>query len=53
MTRFTKEEMLSELRTIFLFEADHILLGAGEQAALGFIGIPVPQEGQYCFEFAR
>lgn len=49
MTRFTKEEMLDELRTIFLFEADHILLGAGEKAAVNFIGIPLPESGEYCF----
>jgi hypothetical protein len=50
MTRFQKEEMLDELRTIFLFEADHILMGAGEEAAENFIGIPVPEDRQYCFE---
>lgn len=49
MVRFTKEEMLAELRTIFLFEADHILLGSGEKAAENFIGIPVPDDGEYCF----
>ena len=50
MARFTKEEMLTELRTIFLYEADHILMGAGEKPAANFIGIPVPEDGQYCFE---
>jgi hypothetical protein len=50
MARFTKEELFTELRTIFLYEADHILMGAGGKAAEGFIGIPVPEEGQYCFE---
>jgi hypothetical protein len=38
------------LRTIFLFEADHILLGAGEEAAAGFIGFHVGDEGEYCFQ---
>lgn len=50
MTRFTKDEMLTELRTIFLFETDHILMCAGEKLAEIFIGIPVPEDGQYCFE---
>jgi hypothetical protein len=50
MARFTKDEMLSELQTIFLFEADHILMGAGESAAKRFVGIAVPDDGQYCFE---
>lgn len=38
MARFTKVEMFTELRTILLFEADHILMGAGEKAAEAFIG---------------
>lgn len=51
MPRFTKQEMLEELRTILLFEADHILMGAGKEAAENFIGFPVPEgDGQYCFE---
>jgi hypothetical protein len=48
MARFKKEEMLVELRTIFLFEADHILMGAGPEMAERFIGFPVPEEGEYC-----
>lgn len=50
MARFTKEYLLNELRIIFLFEADHIAIGAGEAAAENFIGIPMPADGQYCFE---
>lgn len=48
MARFKKDEMLTELRTIFLFEADHILMGAGPEMAERFIGFPVPEEGEYC-----
>jgi hypothetical protein len=47
MDRFTKEEMFNELRTIFLFEADHIILGAGQAAAEQFIGFP-SERGEYC-----
>ena len=36
--RFTKIEMLNELKTIFLFEADHIASGAGHEQATAFIG---------------
>lgn len=50
MDRFTKVQMLDELRTIFLFEADHILLAAGEERALQFIGFEVGDEGEYCFQ---
>jgi hypothetical protein len=50
MARFTKEQMLNELRVIFLFEADHILMGAGREVAERFIGFEVPEDGQYCFE---
>lgn len=42
--RFTKAEMLDELRTIFLFEADHIASGAGQEQAIAFIGF---QSDQY------
>lgn len=38
MARFPKSEMLNELRTIFLFEADHILMGSGPEVAAQFIG---------------
>ena len=44
MARFTKAQMLDELRTIFLFEADHILIGAGTAAAETFIGLPEGEE---------
>jgi len=40
MPAFTKDEMLAELGAIFLFEADHIRIGAGEKAAEAFIGFP-------------
>src|SRR5260221_171532 len=50
MVDFTKEQMLDELRTIFLFEADHILLGAGEEMAAHFIGFPVGEESEFCFQ---
>ena len=48
MNNFTKHEMLNELRTIFLFEADHILLGAGPEAARNFIGFDTGTSGEYC-----
>ena len=48
MTRFTKKQMLNELRTIFLFEADHILMGAGEEMAVRFIGFPPQEDREYC-----
>jgi hypothetical protein len=50
MGRFTKEQMLNELRTIFLFEADHVLISAGEARAEAFIGFPVGPEGEYLNE---
>lgn len=48
MARFTKQQMLDELRTIFLFEADHILLGAGEAVAKAFIGFGAGEAGEFC-----
>lgn len=48
MANFSKHEMLNELRTIFLFEADHILLGAGPDAARHFIGFDPGDAGEYC-----
>lgn len=48
MVRFTKDQMFSELRTIFLFETDHILMGAGPKMAESFIGFGVGDEGEYC-----
>jgi hypothetical protein len=50
MADFTKEQILDELRTIFLFEADHILLEGGEDMAAQFIGFPVGDESEYCFQ---
>lgn len=48
MARFTKDEMLNELRTIFLFEADHILMGAGPDMARQFIGFNPGDAMEYC-----
>jgi hypothetical protein len=48
--RFSKDELLDELRTIFLFQADHILLASGEEMARQFIGFEVGDEGEYCFQ---
>lgn len=48
--RFTKDQMRDELQTLFLFEADHILLGAGEDTAAAFIGFSVGEEQEYCFQ---
>ncbi len=48
MVRFTKEQLLDELRTIFLFEADHIFLGGGLEMAERFIGFAPGDEGEYC-----
>jgi hypothetical protein len=49
MPSFTKLEMLKELATILLFEADHITLGAGAKVAAAFIGFETG-EHEYCFE---
>jgi hypothetical protein len=43
MARFTKDQMLDELRTIFLFEADHLAMGAGPAMAAAFIGFESDQ----------
>jgi hypothetical protein len=53
MDRFTKDDVLNELRTIFLFEADHILMGAGETMAVTFIGFAPGDEGEYCHNDPR
>jgi hypothetical protein len=50
MGRFTKEELLDELRTIFLYEADHVLISAGEARAEAFIGFPAGDQGEYLNE---
>lgn len=47
MARFTKDEMLDELRTIFLFEADHLALGKGMEFAEAFIGYKVGTAGEF------
>ena len=49
MPIFTKEEMLKELATIFLFEADHIAIGASIEKAVQFIGFECGLE-DYCNE---
>ncbi|CAX25024.1 protein of unknown function [Methylorubrum extorquens DM4] len=48
MTRFTKEQVRDELRTIFLFQAAHIEIGAGAAAAETFIGFK-PEIGEHGF----
>jgi hypothetical protein len=50
MGRFTKDQMLDELRTIFLYEADHVLISSGEAKAEAFIGFPVGEQGEYLNE---
>ena len=50
MPQFSKEEMFDELRTIFLFEADHILLSSGEEKATAFIGFPPGDAREYCHQ---
>ena len=47
MGRFTKDEMLTELKVICLFEADHVLISSGDAKAKAFIGFPVGDEGEY------
>ena len=47
MPNFTPDEMLSELRMVFLFEADHIRLGAGDAAAERFIGFGLEGAAEY------
>ena len=47
MAEFTKEQMLDELRTIFLFEADHVLISSGPMKAEAFIGFPAGDRGEY------
>lgn len=53
MGRFTKEEMRAELRTIFLYEADHVLISSGEAKAEAFIGFPVGDQHEYLNEPAN
>lgn len=48
MARFTQAQMLDELRTIFLFEADHVLISSGSAKAEAFIGFRT--EDEYCHE---
>lgn len=50
MAVFTKEQMLDELRTIFLFEADHVLISSGAAKAEAFIGFPPGDKDEYVHE---
>lgn len=50
MAEFTKEQLLDELRTIFLFEADHVLISSGAAKAAAFIGFPPGDKGEYVHE---
>lgn len=52
MAGFSKEQMLDELRTIFLFEADHVLISSGPKKAEAFIGFPPGDKGEYVHEAA-
>lgn len=47
MAGFSKEQTLDELRTVFLFEADHVLISSGSAKAEAFIGFPPGDEGEY------
>ena len=44
--------MFDELRTIFLFEADHLLMGVGPEMAERFIGFEAGSHGEYCHHTA-
>lgn len=48
MARFTKDEMLDELRAIFLFTADLLMLGAGCDTAEQFMGFGCDRYEGYC-----
>ncbi|MGY3581406.1 hypothetical protein ACVIGB_000524 [Bradyrhizobium sp. USDA 4341] len=50
MAGFAKEQMLDELRTIFLFEADHVLISSGPAKAEAFIGFPPGDKDEYVHE---
>jgi hypothetical protein len=50
MAGFSKEQMLDELRTIFLFEADHVLISSGPAKAEAFIGFPPGDKDEYVHE---
>ena len=45
MVGFTKDEMLDELRVIFLYEAEHIALGHSPKMAEQFIGLSWEEHG--------
>jgi hypothetical protein len=47
LARSSKDDMLNELRTIFLFEADHVLISSGDAKAEAFIGFPAGDEREY------
>lgn len=47
-TFFRKSDMLDELRTILLFEGDHLILGRGPEFAETFLGFPPEDGSNYC-----
>lgn len=47
---FAKSEMLDELRTILLFEGDHLSLGRGPEFAEGFLGFAPADGSNYCLD---
>jgi hypothetical protein len=47
-TPFRKDELLDELRTILLFEGDHLILGRGEEFAESFLGFAPEDGSNYC-----
>lgn len=47
---FPKNDMLDELRTILLFEGDHLILGRGLELAQAFLGFAPDDGSNYCFD---
>lgn len=47
---FPKPKMLDELRTILLFEGDHIILGRGLEIARDFLGFEPEDGDNYCLD---
>lgn len=45
---FAKSDMLTELRTILLFEGDHLILGRGLDFAESFLGFAPDDGSNYC-----
>ncbi len=48
MAPFAKSDMLTELRTILLFEGDHLILGRGFDFAESFLGFAPDDGSNYC-----